>query len=283
VKHLIAWVFAFIKDKYSYLLTQYQALYSSIPKYQGLRIFMKGMVCFNSYLGIHFGKKTSLQAGEYKEILRFFYPLLCILFLDQHEDDLVKSALATTWSFIGFYYTITAKSSTDTSLQQSDEYLISFYKSREVFRPYQDSNFKFPKNHVLNHYSDSIKRKGRISTTDTQHSERAHKSAKEKYRRGNRKPGFERSIVDVDTAMCVMSSKRKLREKFLARVKGNKCGGLLSNGGYTLMGLVKRKWIDMPTIYQIAVNGADPQRCKQYNCIKIKWASNGIFLNIYAN
>jgi hypothetical protein len=160
---------------------------------------------------------------------------------------------------------------------------MSYYKAREVFKKYQNSDFGFPKNHALNHFRDAIIRKGCIATTYTQHSERKHKSTKTKYRQGNKKPGFERSIVDVDTAMSVMSSKRKLRLKVAERIiKGMRSGSLKDQGegSYTLMGMVQRRMIDLPSIYDTG-NGPIASKCRQYNSRKIVWKSNGIIIFSY--
>jgi hypothetical protein len=190
----------FIEDKYKSLLPIYESLFATIPPYQGLRIFVKGLSHPLNHTGINFGSNTSLQASEYKEIFRFLYPLLCIVFQDVTKDPLVTKALDSLWHFIGFYQSITSKTHTETTLKVAEYYLLQFQAARwEVFLEYQPSNFAFPKNHSMVHYILSIRRKGRVATTDTQHGERAHKDIKEMFKGGNKKYGFEKRIADVET------------------------------------------------------------------------------------
>jgi len=90
--------------------------------------------------------------------------------------------------------------------------------------------------------------------------------------------------VDVDTANAVMSQtqkKRLTRSSFREediRVVQTYLGGL------SLMGIMSRKWIDVPDICKFGVERELAQRgftmsshikCRQYNCIKIRWPSNG--------
>ena len=43
-KHLIGWILEYIKDKHNGLMETYERLFATIPNYQSLRIFLKGMV-----------------------------------------------------------------------------------------------------------------------------------------------------------------------------------------------------------------------------------------------
>lgn len=62
----------------------------------------------------------------------------------------------------------------------------------------------------MNHIVESIRRKGIISNTDTQHFESSHKSIKEEYRLGNKKPGYEGHIINFLTIKMALNERLRL-------------------------------------------------------------------------
>jgi hypothetical protein len=71
-----------------------------------------------------------------------------------------------------------------------------------------------------------------------------------------------------------------LKERDVSQQRIRNTPELAGKGGcFSLMGCVQRKWIPLPPDYQTG-NGLVASRCRQYNCIRIKWPSNGIIITL---
>jgi hypothetical protein len=239
-------------------------------------------------LGINFGKTTSLQASEYAEIMRFYYPLLCIVFntSDTQIDDDTLKVLCAVYSFIGFYNLISSKAHTEITLLQASNFLVEFGMNLEPLETYSKSKFKFPKMHNMNHYFEAVRRKGNVSNTDTQHYESAHKSVKNEYRLGNKKPGYEKHIIKMitvkdalDESIRILSSDQPSISDFLRdekRATGIKAGGDMY-----------RKRVPLPLEYHaplgvlLNLEFTAHTVCRLYSAVKVTWRSNGMHISTY--
>jgi hypothetical protein len=156
-----------------------------------------------------------------------------------------------------------------------------------AFHKYSPSGFAFPKNHALNHFIESILRKGTIKTTDTQHSERAHIETKNTFRGGSKKKGFERHIVDVETSKRVMNSRNRFRAGALEQSDPHSILELVV--GYDLKGLQRNvatipEQFLMPLRHYFTTIGDSRTaetitrvKFKVYNSISVRWESNGTY------
>jgi hypothetical protein len=142
----------------------------------------------------------------------------------------------------------------------------------------------------MNHYPDSIRRKGRISTTDTQHGERAHKAVKQIFRNGSKKQGFEKQIVDVDTAKRTILAMRSdlapcesvLKEPDTAILKNILMGPILVPR--SKKGPVPEMYVAPLSAYFASQGDVVPfdqlrntSTWRQFNSLRVKWMSNGFF------